>query len=335
MTVDEVQYPKYLFETREFPRHVLEGPELSLQGTFSSLGFPVEIRTNSPRVLSLYAAAWGICERRYETDPILVHVRVVDSGTDDCPPAPEHRILYPLIVTIADPHNYSITDLAQNQTHVVLSRSTLHHELYARYFFLDSAAASHISTRFATPVHAGCVTLAGRGALLCGDSGAGKSTLSFACARAGFGYVSDDASFLLNHGNGRVVTGNCNLVRLRPAAAQFFPEIAGMEITPRAAGKPSIELPTVPIASISRVESTSVDFLVFLNRHTGGPPELVPHRRDKARAYLRQVLFGSGEQLAMQYDVLERLLTAQVFELRYTELNWAVDRLQTLLRKGV
>ena len=107
------------------------------------------------------------------------------------------------------------------------------------------------------------------GVLLCGDSGAGKSTLSYACARSGWTYVTDDCSFLLNSGTKRLVTGNCHQVRFRPSAAEFFPEVRGLEITPRAVGKPSIELPTAPMKHITLAQSAKVDFIVFLNRHTG------------------------------------------------------------------
>ena len=49
---------------------------------------------------------------------------------------------------------------------------------------------------------------------------------------------------------------------------------------------------------------------------------------------MRQGLYGSPELLAVQYQTIERLLTADVFELRYTDLDWAVDRLRTLVREG-
>jgi hypothetical protein len=49
---------------------------------------------------------------------------------------------------------------------------------------------------------------------------------------------------------------------------------------------------------------------------------------------MRQGLYGSPDSLAVQYQTIERLLTADVFELRYTGLDWAVDRLQRLVREG-
>jgi len=74
--------------------------------------------------------------------------------------------------------------------------------------------------------------------------------------------------------------------------------------------------------------------VVFLNRRAPGPPALVPYRTDAARRFMHQVLFGATESLAAQYAALERLLTAKIVELRYTDLDWAVDRLESLTREG-
>jgi hypothetical protein len=155
-----------------------------------------------------------------------------------------------------------------------------------------------------------------------------------AAIHAGWTYISDDASYFLNDGKGRLVFGNCHQVRFRPSAATLFPELEGLEITPRAAGKPSIELPTVSFPDMICAQTAQADFLVFLNRRAGGRPELVPYRKDVARQSMRQVLFGSPESLAAQYFAVEQLLAAEVFELRYSDLDWAVQRLETLTREG-
>ena len=126
--------------------------------------------------------------------------------------------------------------------------------------------------RYATPVHAGCVAFNGRGMLLCGESGAGKSSLSYACARAGWTYVADDVELsCCNESKDRLVTGNCHQVRFRPSAAELFPEVEGREITPRAAGKPSIELPTAPMPGMTCAPTAQVDFWFF---STGTRPAL-------------------------------------------------------------
>jgi hypothetical protein len=334
ITIEEIESACDAPESLDFSRHEVEAPKLSHGEMFYPLGFPTELRTNSPEILSQARNLWSIFEERFDTEPIRVDVHVVESDSTECPPTPVCRIMYPLLVSVADRDNYSIVHLGRNRTQITTSRAAEKHRSYLGYFFLGSAPLNHIATRYMTPVHAGCVAFNGRGVLLCGDSGAGKSSLSYACARAGWTYVSDDASMLFNDRMDRLIIGNCHQVRFRPSAAELFPELNGLEITPRAAGKPSIELPTAPMPWMTCTPTAQVDFLVFLNRRVPGPPELAPYRKEVARYFMRQVLFGPAESLAAQYAALERLLTAEVFELRYRDLNWAVRRLETLVREG-
>lgn len=335
MTFGAVEYARDLLpRSAEIPRHPMEAPELVHGGMFYPLGFPTELRTNSTEVLMQARGLWSLFKKCFDRRPIRVDVHVVDGDGTECPPAPVFRIALPLLINIADPDNYSIVNLESLTTQVVLTRGALRHRSYVDYFLLGSSPLSHIATRYTTPVHAGCVARNGRGVLLCGESGAGKSSLSYACARAGWSYVTDDASLLLNDEDGRLVTGNCHQVRFRPSAAELFVEVEGREITPRAAGKPSIEVPTAILPGMTCAPTAQVDFLVFLNRRDCGPPKLVSYSKDSARSYLRQVLFGLPETLAAQCEALERLLTAEVFELRYSDLGWAVQRLETLTKEG-
>jgi hypothetical protein len=300
---------------------------------FYPWGFPAEVRTNSELVLRQYEEIWGKFRPQHETEPLPCRVQVVQSDATECPPEPTFRFMPPLMLCVADANNYSIVDLDRCTANITISSTALDYRLYAQYFLLGTPV-SCIATRFTTPVHAGCVALDGRGVLLCGDSGAGKSTLSYACARAGFTYISDDASFLLNGGKERLVTGNCHQVRFRPSAAALFPEIEGLEITPRAAGKPSIELPTANLPQITGAQTAHIDFIVFLNRRAGGSPQLVPYSRQLARRYMHQVLYGLKTSLAAQHRAIERLLAVEIYELRYSTMEWAVERLQKLLQKG-
>jgi hypothetical protein len=314
----------------EFARHPLEGPPLELRSTFSPHGFPIEIRTNSYEVLRQYQAMWGKFEPMHRTDPIQVDVQVVSTDTDTCPPPVNFRIMLPLVIGTADANNYSVADIERSHAKIVISQAALCHPLYAQYFFLGIPMCC-ITTRYTTPVHAGCVAMRNRGVLLCGDSGAGKSTLSYACAREGWTYISDDACFLLDQGVGHRVTGNCHQVRFRPTAADLFPELTGLEITPRAAGKPSIELATGPMQHIVSAQTAHIDWIVVINRNWNGTPQLVRGDRNALRESMRKELFGSPEILSVQHRALDRLLTAKVYELRYQKLDDAIRLLRELV----
>jgi hypothetical protein len=334
MTIQEIEFACATAQPPDFSRHPLEVPEATLRGRFYPYGFPIEVRTNREEILAQFDESFRVFTKRFDTKPVVIDVHVLESDASDCPPTPEHQILLPLLVWFANCTNFAVMDFDRIRTQVVVSAAALRHPLYLRYFFLEAAATCHITSRFTTPVHAGCVALDGRGVLLMGDSGAGKSTLSFACARAGWSYVTDDASMMLNHQTQRIVIGNCHQVRFRPSAAELFAEIRGLAITPRAEGKPSIEFPTANLPHLRLAEAAHVDSIVFLNRDWEGAPQLLPWRRDVARHAMRRVAVGTPELLAMQYETIERLLTAELFELRYNDLDSAIERLQALVRKG-
>src|SRR5579863_5628649 len=264
----------------------MEGPELSLQGIFYPFGFPLEVRTNSPEIMVLMEETWGTFEKRFNYEPLHAEIKVLPSDVTECPPAPSYRLTLPLFTAIADRDNYLLADLSTGRTYMTLSSSALRFRLYLKFFFLESTAGNQIGTRYTTPVHSGCVALDRCGVLLCGESGAGKSSLSYACARSGWRYLTDDCSLLLNSGERNLVTGNCHKVRFRPTAAELFPEVAGIDLTPRAGGKPSIELPMGPMQNIVRSQIEEVDFVIFLNRRSGERPGLVSYAKDAARQFM-------------------------------------------------
>ena len=332
MTIQEIESACDASQPLDFSRHFMEGPELTLQAGFSPFGFPAEVRTNSAEVLSHFAEIWRRFEPRFSAQTIRVDVHVVEGSSTECPPAPSFHTLQQTMVYVADADNYGVIHFGRNQSQVSVSKAALRHKLYLRSFFLEVTAWAHIRTKYMTPVHAGCVALDGRGVLLCGDAGAGKSTLSYACARAGWTYITDDASHLMNDSDDRLVWGPCHKVRFRPATAELFPELRGQELTPRMEGKPSIEMETASLPMVC-APSAQADFLVFLNRRAGGPPELLPYRKDVARYYMRQI-HGTPESLPVHHQAIERLLMVPVFELRYSDLDWAIDRLRTLVREG-
>jgi hypothetical protein len=178
------------------------------------------------------------------------------------------------------------------------------------------------------------VELDGAGLLLCGDSGAGKSTLSYGCANAGWTFVSDDGSYLVDGRDDRMIVGNCYLARFRPQSERFFPELNGAAVTQRAgASKPSIEFSTTTSRRVMTSQSSRVRHIVFLNRIMP-TQELVAFPKEAARLYFLQRASSVPEQRRRQETMFDHLLGAGVHELRYTDLNWAIARLSRLVREG-
>jgi hypothetical protein len=333
MTIEEIEAVCREQEPPSFEEYYNDAPALTLEKMFFPLGFPLRVRSNSVEALNVCGMKWGHFEQEFVTDPMETHIHVLETPSRECPPAPSYRVLENTLLVTADADNVCVAQFPVGKTRMVVTRGAIAHPSYFIETFLEAASASQIWTRHATPIHAACVAIGGRGILLCGDSGAGKSSLSYACARAGWQFISDDCSYLLRKETSREVLGDCHRVRFRPSAAELFPEIEGAKVTPRLDGTPSIDFSTSnwPIEAKRRAH---IDFIVFLNRRRPGMADLVPYPKEIAYCFIRQNLFGTSETKSAQCADIERLMDAEVLELRYQSLDWAVARLERLVREG-
>ena len=311
----------------------LHHAEMPLKAVYYPLGFPLELATNSKNVLDAASENWGFFNQQFETPPMRLRIGVIEDGSTECPSAPVPRSQFGLMVQVADRRNFYVSNLYNGLMFGWINSAAASHTGYLRYHFLESAALFQIVNRFTAAIHAGCVALGGRGVLLCGESGAGKSSLSFACARAGWTYITDDASFLLQGRDDRMVTGNNHIIRFRPSASELFREAAGQPITPRALGKPSIEIRTSEIDWIRGAPSANVDYMVFLNRSNSNKQGLISYSKQDARRYVQKHFSDVDELRDRQISMVENFLEVECVELRYHDLNWAIDELERLVSR--
>jgi hypothetical protein len=315
---------------------VLSNASLPLSITCFPLGFPVEIATNSAAVLAAARQSWGQFRQRFSYPPLKLRLGVnsdADASTS-VPPAPITRARGHLMSHVADAYNFVHCDLNTGFAFGWITEQTAESNLYLRYFILEAAVLCMVAALRATPLHAACVSIDGQGMLLCGNSGAGKSSLAFAGARAGWTFTCDDASSLPLDRYDRMIIGNCHQIRLRDSGVELFPELKGHSITPRATGKPSIEILTSKLPGLITSESAIISSIVFLNRRNAHTPELVPFEREAAHLWLGPAPFGTSAMHAAQQASIRHLLEVPIFELRYKDLDWAIERLNTLARTG-
>ncbi|WP_348264044.1 aldolase [Telmatobacter sp. DSM 110680] len=335
MTIEEIRVACARSEPVHLGDPALARFSMPLCETFYPLGFPLQIETNSEEVLNCAAASWQGFVKLFDTQPLRLRIGVRTAASSDCPPAPVCKIQQHLATNIADPDNFSVIDLSKGFASIWLTQAAVAHRSYLRYFFLESAAMCLLGTSHTTAVHAACVEYKGCGILLCGDSGAGKSSLSYACARAGWTYITDDASFLVNSRNDRLVVGNCNQARFRPSAVELFSELTGKEIIQRAqVGKPSIEFNTQTLRDVSVSFTSHINHVVFINRRNVRRQELVEFPHEVAKYSMLQVLFSLPDTMLVQIAMIERLLDCGPLELRYHDFTWAVERLEHLAERG-
>jgi hypothetical protein len=314
---------------------VLSYFRLPLRGAYYPLGFALEIATNSSEVLAAAEESWGGFHQEFSELPLRLEIGVMADGSRDCPPPPGCRSRGNLLTIVADAGNFCVCDLSRGFAFAWLTQSAAADRAYLRYYFLEAAVSTLLEALYLTPLHAACVQNGGRGVLLCGESGAGKSSLAFACARNGWTFLSDDSSAIVRKRRGRIVVGNPCQMRFRESAVELFPELKKQRVTPRATGKMAIELATAILPEIATQAECQVDYIVFLNRREPAPPSFLSVPKEIAWQYFQQYMcFGEDEVHQAQTASIHDLLTAKVFEMRYQDLDWAVERLDMLVREG-
>ena len=313
----------------------LEPIEFHLRRQFFPMGFPVVVETNREEILDAAEASWQSFSKLFETAPVRIRCGVRQGRSAECPPAPEYHTQDHRVSVVADAENFAVADIVKQTAEIWLTENAVAHPSYVRYFFLEAAALINISTSHAVAVHAACIARNGAGILLCGDSGAGKTSLAYAAARAGWTYITDDASWIVNGRTDRLVVGKYTQLRFRPSALTLFSELDGRNVIQRAqTGKPSIEVATQPLRNISTSPVAHARHIVFLNRQDVRRQELVRYSKPLARKFMLSNLCSLPEQRKLQTETVDTLLEDGAFELRYSDLDWAIERLSLLADKG-
>lgn len=305
---------------------------LPLRGVFHPFGLSVEISTNSEEVLECAQESWGQFPRLFPEPAVTLNMAVAEEGAAERPPLPVFRARGHLLSIISDSANFSIADLGRGIAFGWATRAAVRNHTYFRYHFLEGTVLTTLESLYLTSLHAGCVAWQGRGVLLCGDAGAGKSSLAFACARQGWTLISDDGASILRNRSDRMIIGNPYQVRFREDAPRLFPELAVQRLVRGLDGELAIELPTCNLPSIRTALQTSIDYVLFLNRRESGLPRLLPYSLEGARQRLEQTIcFGEEDVRAAQRLALHRILTAEVLEFQYHELDPAMACMRELV----
>jgi hypothetical protein len=318
------------------PDPMLYDAPLSTRRMFYPLGFSLEVVSNSPDIHRAAQASWGDFRRRFTAPPLRMEIGVHGSGNSRTIMPPVFRGRGQLASIVSDPHNLAVCDMSRGFAYGWFTPELVRDPEFLRFHFFSAMVYNFLlAPRHFTIVHAAFVALDGEGVLLCGDAGAGKSSLAYACARRGWTFLSDDASFLLRRSKDRHVIGNPHLIRFRESAKELFPELRTRLAKRRPSGKMSIELRTADLPGFRTAAECRVSKIVFLNRGANASAELRPYSRRGAFAKLAEVLcYGEPRVRKEQRASLRNLLSAGVQELCYRDLDAAVARLERLVRAG-
>ena len=304
---------------------------------FYPYGFPVRIRSNSAITLEAADKSWGTYRRRHEYAPLDIRLALSESSSPGCLEPPTFRSQGHLLSIVADRENFASLDLNAGFAFGWATEATAQNQEYFRQCLLDVMIYPLLEVRHLITLHAACVMYRGKGILLAGNSGAGKSSLSYACARRGWTFVSDDASAFQRNAIDPKVIGHPQKFRFREPVGELFPEFRELKSTLRSYGKPTIEVRTRTIEYIRSAEEGPVNAIVFLNRpaYESGPPMLIPVSAAEA---WKRLSFSVWAVQTPAFDerlaALERLLAVPLYEIRYSEFDPAIDLLEHAIRNS-
>jgi hypothetical protein len=302
--------------------------ELLYTATYFPLGFRAEIATNSRDVVEALGECWRHWEARFPCEPIRLRVLVHPDG--ELSSSPSHFMQENLYSVIADAHNFAHVDVASQFAFVRVSQKTAADHVWLRWFFLESLVYMMLAQRYVAAAHAACVAHNGAGLLLCGKSGAGKSTLSYACARAGWTFVTDDCTFLLADSEERLAIGKPRQARFRLDSPELFPELEQYSPRVRPTGKVGIEVPLADLPHIRTAETAPIAGVILLERGPG-KPDAIPVPGDEAVARVLSDMPSYGDAVdAMHGRTVRRLAEVAAYRLRYERLEDAIRMLAEL-----
>ncbi len=301
--------------------------ELPIRRSYYPYGFRVDLASNSAEVHHAAAEAWSMYSAGYPDPPVTLRIAVQPG--EELAPQPVHRSQGHLYSVVASQQNYGVLDFESLYGYAWVTRATAADHAWFRWYFLDSMTGCSLAQRHNVPMHAACISRRGAGVLLFGPSGMGKSTLSFACARAGWTFVSDDCTSLPQNHPSREVTGKPHQARFREDAPRLFPEFDGYATRARPTGKVSIEVPMDTLKGIRTAERCEVETIVFLNRGESGGLSQV-----SGEEAIEEMVGGAGQYgpatFARHERALRRLLDAPAYRLRYTTMEQALEALESL-----
>lgn len=316
------------------PDPVLSELHLPLHARFYPCGFPIDIASNSADVIEAANEGWGEFTQQFDTKPARMHIAAAGASSEPLPPTSSVRWREHLMFFVANVENIMVCDFEKSFGFAWTTESVARDHALLRYRFLTAGGLTLVEQQSCASLHCGLVVRNGGGVALLGDSFAGKSTLSYACARAGWGFASDDGVFLVRDRSDRYATGDPYSLRLREDARQLFPELRDRMPAPRPNGKLAMEIFTRNLP-IQITQGCTIDHIVFLSRKGSGAARLKPYRKQDALEWCqRYSTFGTRETRQAQSRCYERLLTAGVWEMHYSDLDGAIARLEQLVDSG-
>jgi len=298
-----------------------KGAQTPLTEHYLMAGAPGSISTNSEPILS--AARECFCRLDNPSCEPRLYLRfwVDPKGATQPPwPKPFFRGLDHLIFAGFDNQSSILIDLRSRRAIGRFSPAMGADRAYWKACIFPVLISIMGATVGITELHCGCVVKNGSGLLLAGRSQSGKSTLAWALARAGWGYVSDDRTYC-SEADGRLVAwGLPTLLKLRPGAVRWFPELkhAGPSTTPN--GEQAFLIDPDHWPGMTCLRRSAPRWLVYLERQDGAAFDFAPMSPSEAATRLEGDLIAETREAAeAQRRTIQNLVRLPCWRLRHGE----------------
>lgn len=316
----------------DFPSDpVLSKVPFQHRAVFYPMGFPLEVETNSPAVIEALRKSWQNFSPQFAEEPVRMSVGVTESKGQDPVTTPAIRSRMNLLSIVSDAGNFLTADFTSARIFGWLTSGLLENESFCRFHFLDVGVLTVLQQRHLAPIHGALVARNGQGVAFCGNSAAGKSTIAYACARAGWEYVADDATYLLQSAPHPYAIGNSHVIHFREGARDLFPELRGRVPYARPNGKFGMEAHTCDLP-ITTASGATIEHIVFLKRQNSARPRLSRGDQTRVREWCsRFVEWGNEDTRLRQLEAYSRLHTCSIWDFEYSDISNAVPLLDELI----
>jgi len=258
---------------------------LRLGGTFRAAGVTIGLRTDS---ISVVCAAEELFTRIDDALEQTLSLRIrTDPALHSLPPWPQpgFRAEGDRFHVEFGSGNAFEMHLPTREVIATVSPAMSHDVNYWKSMVLPACFGTMCYTAGTCVLHCACLARDGQGLLLAAPAGTGKSTLSYALAKVGYDYLSDDWTYL-HWQDGRLMASGLPVpMKLLADCVQWFPELSSRSPALTANGELAYEFDPADMG-LGRIACCEATQLVFLER--GAASGLSPITADHAALRFRQ-----------------------------------------------
>jgi hypothetical protein len=245
----------------------------------------------------------------------------VDESSHEGVGEPHFRGLHHVVTAFFGSSNVFVFDILRRTLSASVSASVARDDRFWKEKLIPITLGVLGSAMGLVPVHCACLESDGDGLLIAGVSGAGKSTLSVALSMEGFGYISDDWTYLSQRRDGIVAHGTTAPLKLLPDAVRHFQGSQGHSLQTSMNGELAYEIDIAEAFGAHVMRECEPRWLIFLERMHRAGTEFTPMSPAEIRSHVNCSVERLPPQLheaaAIRDETLKRVTLLPAWRFRY------------------